>query len=1571
MDHSNNHNIGQQQQQPLNLLTKLQNRLHPDSTHDYLISPPSHDLDFSPKPPSPTLNSQIPVQQQIERQQSTSENSTSRLDLKNEDAFPSLAPSTHKVSTTSWAKPAVLSAGKSGKIIGSAAVTAAKKKVPNQVTDRFEIPSHAQAKHQSQLGAKSGAPGDICRGISSRTGTNIDISSSKMSGNLTVIISGTANDVKQAKREVQNALCKQITVTLNVPSCVRPHILGAGGKTLKALIARTMTKINIPKADTNKSSEEEEDSFEEQPITIIGDYEGVETAKTEIEAIVTSRTSRSNSKLIIDRQFHPFIAGVGGSTVQLVMLETNTKIHVPPLFLSKDSEKSQGKNLNEIVIIGDRKDIAVAAEKLNNIYEQVRQSTNTLVVSIKKRSHKFVIGLKGSGLQNVFAETGCFVEMPPASDSSDVVTIRGPSQNLSKALNLVMEMATSTRIAEIDIPSLLSKSTDPNLFIKYLYSKHRATLKNFESTYSATIIPPQENANILEIQSKTDTGCQSMKEELQKFIKELSTDYFFSVVEIPRNLHKFVIGKGGANIVKLKAMPECGGRILDIIVPQESDESDEVIIVAKLNKEAAKSSQTEVMNLIGKVHEQLISFATNLAEYGVKNIIVDAKYHGKLIGSKGEKLKELLGPLDGSVVVKFQSSKGKETKAEESNDPHTVIVKGPLKEAEEVADKILKVVAEWRHNEVMNSFEEKIKVPKNLGKKLLNGGGNDTGSGIYWLIKSIKEYITANDKHHQYSEKDLSGNLALKADLDESNSNHDIIHVVGPKHVVSAARVVLEERSVKIADIVEVEVKIFDEVSSIARKELKFGNLEEIQSRVRSRIIGKGGKAINKFSQKHDISVKFQSKRSEEDDEENDDQGTVKLKGIKGNVERAKKDLLELVEFEETHDVRVDFNDVLGENDEELIETVVEGSKENCETIKRTILNQVDDQASIDTRTVQIPSYMHKQIIGPSGSRIKKIIDQFGGNDKIKIQFPAANHKGSKSANNFEQDAVIIQAHKDLLPEIEEQIKNLVSSVYAGQDENDETILDESSIVEQVISIPRSDIGQVIDRGGRNLKDLMSRFGVNIWISDVDSKDADVPVSVVRIVSTPGKEEEVENAKNEILSKLRVSKHITLPTEIVECLNSSEKDIEKVFLQEILKRISSESGVSADLNNSSDEVILRGESKNVKNASKEFEAILKKMAKLSVTRQVKVASSLSPHVIGRNGFTINKIRNDSGCLISIIKGKASNVDLIVIKGTEKSSSVACAAIEKIIKAQEIHQQRDQERAAAAEDALKKKETSSLGKNSPARIDDEDFSSNDGSDQLRSIPGLTNKKGTSQRNVRSAPQTVVQSEHVPIRTSVSSFKKEEQDWQQVKPRYSTKGAEDGDVGEEALEKSKKKNKKKNKKSKATSESSQVGEKIVEEIPVTTPKPSSSSPHNKKEADALTPAALKKPLQQDYVAKKQSATANIAQPDKVPKSEITKAVPPTVTESKKIISSIEKVSLPFTPKVDDWQTVETKKVKPTKAGGPQQPVVQTANSVVTDSIFEVLEPEVASSGKKKRKNKKKKIQTNGVSNEDEQD
>lgn len=487
---------------------------------------------------------------------------------------------------------------------------------------------------------------------------------------------------------------------------------------------------------------------------------------------------------------------------------------------------------------------------------------------------------------------------------------------------------------------------------------------------------------MFEIQAKTQADADAARSALHKLVKEWGNDLCFGVVEIPSGLHKYVIGKGGQNITKVKAKSEWAGRLVDVVVPPENDESDEVIIVVKrvpAGKGDLTTSDKEALALVEKVKEELESQATALADLVTQTINVDPKYHGRLIGSGGTALKELLEPYGNAVSVKFPKGE----KIEDKDHSSAIVVRGPKKDVAEVIDKIMKQVAEWRHVELISNFSEVLKVPKGMGKRLVGKGRE-----IKWMVTAVRERIALGSIHKsKISEKELAApNLNLRAEVDPGTAE-DTVTLYGPKSIVELARAVVAERAQKLADTVSEEIDLFATISSSARKMLEeIGG--DIRRRVLRRIIGKEGRGVKRLSEKHGVEVRFADRRRSarpEDEEEEGDRdavetdeiadGTVVIKGSKGDVGPAREEIIELVEHEVMHSfsisfnipkyslphivgragsklqplkdefgVRIDLNDL--EDDPENVECVLEGTADGCAQAKEKLMEVVVDMVS-------------------------------------------------------------------------------------------------------------------------------------------------------------------------------------------------------------------------------------------------------------------------------------------------------------------------------------------------------------------------------------------------------------------------------------------------------------------------------------------------------------------------------------------------------------------------------------------------------------------------------------------------
>lgn len=157
--------------------------------------------------------------------------------------------------------------------------------------------------------------------------------------------------------------------------------------------------------------------------------------------------SRAVERLVIEKEYHPFISGAYGEALKQLTADTGAKINIPPPSVNK----------NEISISGEKDGVARAREVIMRIYEEKKKNTQTVCVEVKKQQHRYVIGPKGATLQEIFKQTGVSLEMPPTDNPSETITLRGEQEKLGPALTLLYEKAHSEIDEELDAPSWIQK----------------------------------------------------------------------------------------------------------------------------------------------------------------------------------------------------------------------------------------------------------------------------------------------------------------------------------------------------------------------------------------------------------------------------------------------------------------------------------------------------------------------------------------------------------------------------------------------------------------------------------------------------------------------------------------------------------------------------------------------------------------------------------------------------------------------------------------------------------------------------------------------------------------------------------------------------------------------------------------------------------------------------------------------------------------------------------------------------------------------------------------------------------
>ncbi|CAG8593403.1 18703_t:CDS:10, partial [Racocetra fulgida] len=1087
------------------------------------------------------------------------------------------------------------------------------------ITEILEL-SACQQLQKKEFGNKT-TIADTVKRITNKTNTQIDMSTATKSGTTTFLIKGNIEDVMRAKRELLDILAVKSEETIQIPVSARPYILGARGQTLQAITSRTGTRIQLPPRQENNIEENElgyDEDEEMMSVKIEGDTKGINLAKEEISTIVNERaTKRSHRITHIEHHFYPLIFGAHNQRIHQISIDTGTKIHVPFYNASAEGGDNQDHSKDSIVITGERDAIKNAIDAIEEIYTTLRQ-------------HKFLIGQKGSNLQEILETTGCSLELPALSDPSENVTIRGPQNKLTSALQIVLDKANSVHIETLDIA--LSHKTDQPLehaknILKYLCNRSK---KKIESDNNVQIVIPKgtalEKNVILEFVGKDLGNVENAKKE---------SPSHFAIATIEPHLHRHIIGRKGQNLQRVK---ETYG--VEIIVPDEKDESPDILIVfeGKDNEVPIDKKESYVKDILEKAKLELVKAGQDASDFATQTLTIPVKFHRHIIGPKGTTLNGITGGSDAPVSVKFGSSRtgaaersanaeGKKLiQTPMSND--IVVIKGPTEEVERVVKEINKVVEDAKHTEFMNSYTEEFTFPAQYSAHVIGkGGANVTRLKDKWNVKI-----------------DIEG--GAKGEEKKTTPGENVkVTIVGMKDNVKDAKTRILDLVDKLQDATTVRLKI--------------------PSEYHKSLIGTKGRYVKRLEEKYGVHIRFPKTKDSNEEGEDDPTDAQKpdeviVKGGKKGVNDAKAELMDLLDYERDHDnsekfkipaqflphivgkngvkiteikdetkTRIDLGQAEPSDDDpnqQVVNVVVYGTKSEIIKAKELILGIVKEFENQKTITMNIDPQYHKYLIGPGGSRIREIVAKAGGPDEKSgqtgiVKFP---RPGTNS------DEVTLKGDKELVEKIKVELERLV----------EEQLREIQNRFNVTIQFP----------GSRSYNDTPTVSHTNDNIEN--SEEA------VKII---GKAENIEAAKADILPEINHPKK-----SIVNGISTKRIDDDEI--SENKAELGWE--VVENEDNAIGDIIwnLKGEKIQVERAEEYVNELLKEAVKearrFTHTGYMTIPQQYHRHVIGRDGRTISRIRNESGCKIEVPKAKGD--DVVIVTGSQEGVEKARSLMEEII-----------------------------------------------------------------------------------------------------------------------------------------------------------------------------------------------------------------------------------------------------------------------------------------------------------------
>lgn len=1098
------------------------------------------------------------------------------------------------------------------------------------ITQVFHVPlEERKYKDMNQFG--EGDQAKVCLDIMHKTGAHLELSMAKDQG-LSIMVSGKHDAVMKARKEIVSRLQTQASATVAIPKEHHRFVIGKSGEKLQELELKTATKIQIPRPEDPSNH-----------IKISGTKEGLEKAKHEILLISAEQDKRAVERLNIEKVYHPFITGAYNKLVGELMQETGARINVPPPSVNK----------TEIVITGEKEQVALAMVKIKKIYEEKKKNATTIAVEVKKSQHKYVIGPKGNTLQEILDRTGVSVEIPPLDSSSETVILRGEPDRLGQALTEVYAKANSYTVSSVSAPSWLHR---------FIIGKKGQNLAKITQQMPKVHIEFTEGEDKITLEGPTK-DVQMVQGQIEVIVTDLVSRMDYTEIIVDPKFHRHLIGKGGANINRIKEQHKVSVRI-----PPDNEKSNLIRIEGDpLGVQEAK--------------KELLELASRMENERTKDMIIEQRFHRAIIGQKGEKIKEIRDKFP-EVIINFPDPMQKSD---------IVQLRGPRTEVEKCTKFMQKVVAEM----VENSHSVSVPIFKQFHKNIIGKGGAN--------IKKIREETNT------------------KIDLPAENSNSEMIVITGKKANCEAAKNRILAIQKELANITEVEVSIpsklhnsligskgrfvrsimeecggvhihfptegsgidavtirgpAEEVEKAKKQLLSLAEEKQTKSHTvelcakpeyHKFLIGKGGGNIRKVRDSTGARIIFPT-------QEDKDQELITVIGTEEAVAEAQKELEALIKSlenvvedvmtvdpkhhrffvarrgqvlrdiaDEYGGVIVSFPRTASQSDK----VTLKGAKDCVEAAKKRMMELIEDLDAQVTMECVIPQKFHRSIMGPKGSRIQQITKDH----TVQIKFPDREDlQASTDAPVQENGEANGEVKEPADPSVPKKCDIIMLS---GRKERCEAAVEALKALVPVtieVEVPFELHRYIIGQKGSGIRKMMDEFEVNIQVPAPELQSDIISISGLASLLDRAKEGLLERVK-----ELQAEQEDRALRSFKLTITVDPKYHPKIIGRKgaIITQIRNEHEVNIQFPEKNDEnqdqITITGYEQNAVAARDAIQAIVDELEEM-ISEDITLDSRVHARIIGARGKGIRKIMDEFKVDVRFPQSGATDPNLVTVTG---------------------------------------------------------------------------------------------------------------------------------------------------------------------------------------------------------------------------------------------------------------------------------------------------------------------------------
>lgn len=293
---------------------------------------------------------------------------------------------------------------------------------------------------------------------------------------------------------------------------------------------------------------------------------------------------------------------------------------------------------DKIKIEGPPEDVDKAQQELEVVARDLIDKLTFVELKVDPKYFKYIIGKSGANVNRLKDETGVVINITE-NDGSNMIRIEGSQTGVQEAETKLVEM-----VKKLENEKETDVIIDQRYYASIIGSKGDKIkeIRDKFNNVQITIPGPGEKDDIVKIRGPKEDVDKCHK-HLMNIVKELNENSH--VIEFPifKQFHKFVIGRGGVNIRKIREETHT-----KIDLPTEGENSEVIMITGK------KENVEEARDKIQKIQNELSNIV-------YEKISIPPKFYNSLIGVGGKLIHSIMEDC-GGVTIKFPPADSKSDK---------------------------------------------------------------------------------------------------------------------------------------------------------------------------------------------------------------------------------------------------------------------------------------------------------------------------------------------------------------------------------------------------------------------------------------------------------------------------------------------------------------------------------------------------------------------------------------------------------------------------------------------------------------------------------------------------------------------------------------------------------------------------------------------------------------------------------------------------------------------------------------------------------------------------------------------